>query len=466
MLFSYAQSREKELPKRASQFVTAAQILHTTTGIVLSPVAHQEYMHKSRLDREVQALIDAVTDEQSSQRVSKEIKRRVVTGKIPSAVGVAMTEAVEILGLQEGDLRITEVPLIVTIYPDQSAGSEGVVINVSGVKSLADALRLAWSKAYVSPHPAEPPRVASVVMRMPPAIATARVSRDADTIVVDAVEGWGRLVGTEETGDVFTLNADSLSFINRQVQTQEFMIARNERTQQVVKTSPFNASSQKITDDQVRGLAADLKRAGLSKAVFGLSNQKRWLLFIPQEHASQQIPEPAEQQESIAESFTDETEVEVVDLAEEEPASVAQEPAVQEESVEDFANEQEHSSSTPTQPEPVYTPQKESQQAQESPTQAKSASEHQAHVSRLGSELLEECLHTIEAAMREWLYDKDQPEEFGDLVARIASKRTVPYKQRVLSLWQIKRQGGFADPDAEAIRFGVETMQRFVREFS
>ncbi len=445
MLFSYAQAREADLPLRAAQFVAATQVLTTPTGMILSPQAHREFMVQYGVDKEVQDLIAAITDEESVRRVDAEIKRRIVTSKIPEELASAITEAIEVLGLQRTDLSIAEIPLVVVMYADISVRSEPVVINVSGTKALADALRLIWSKAYMSPHPHSIPSVATAIMRMPPVIATARARRSDTHVVIEAVEGWGRFVGTDETADEYVLSTQTMEITQKDVRAQESMIARNERSQQIVKTTPFNASGQKITDDQMRSIVADMKRMNLTDAVFGFSNQKRWLLMVPE---AKSIPKIHEAQ------FEPEAEVEVVDL---DITATTEEAPSQEDHV------QEEPSYEPPQ-EPIIDTTDEAP-AEKSP-HITSSEQAARHTQEVAQQLLESCFHTIELAMREWLYEKDQPEDFGELVSLVSNKRQIPYKNRVLSLWEIKRSNGFADADAESVRFGLDTMHKFLREFS
>ena len=67
--------------------------------------------------------------------------------------------------------------------------------------------------------------------------------------------------------------------------------------------------------------------------------------------------------------------------------------------------------------------------------------------------------------MREWLHDDDEPEDIPSLVDKVAKKRQVPYKQRILDLAEMREEGDFENPSPETVRFALDTMERFIKEF-
>lgn len=496
MLYSFQQAAEQaSLAEHTKQFVRAALQVPTPQGFVLGPQALSSYVDNLV---GVEELVGSVTDTSSVARVDQELRRRFLTGRVPEDVTQALVEALEVLGLDK-NLQVTDKPLIAFLSTDEPLAKPAVIINVIGKKSLADAIRTLYARLYTHPYPEATPNASIILARMPSAQSTAHVSLDEERAVVHAVHGWGLLVGTKEVSDVYELRLNG-SLQDKQVRVQDSMVYRNPRSGEVVQTRPRDASGQKITDDEARTLVLLTKKAGVSEAVFGLSHEQSWLLATPQAaQAKQPEVEPTPQ------LVQEEQEVSVV---EEEPARVEEEdaslePTLQEEvSTPQISTQQESDSrpeivivdleeedsaqeATPQQAatqqeaskqEVTPQPLEESQTRQEpstepvtSQTSAQQAAPQDAQecydaTKRTAQQLLTQALASIELTLREWLAE-DAPSEFEEVVKRVSARRQVPYKNRVLTLHEMSVQGAFSDPSPEAVRFALETLERFRREF-
>ncbi len=582
MLFSYTEALQQELPQRAHRFVRAAHALGQS-GLVLGPEALERYLDRSGTGKEVASLIEAVTDEPSQKRVDAEIKRRVVTGRIPDEVGTVLTEVVEVLGLHRQDMSVSEVPLVATLYTDAALRQDAVIINITGIKALADAVRQLWSRVFTSPYPSGPVKACIVFYRMPPVTVSARVTI-GQSITVRAGLGWGRLVGEEEVGDSYLVDGNTLRILDRNIGKQDSMVYRNPRTGEIARTAPRDRGSQKLTDDFVRRIAGDAKKCGEDAAVFGASAEKQYLLSFPSdsqpldrpapepEPEEQAVPEPAieivdldeqaapepeevpEAEELVRESVEEDVRSESVETMDfEEPETEPAEPEPEEPSVENPADEEEEPDieEEPDQEEEAEEPpadeedepeegldeetdeeipqdeedaeaydeedlddedaeeyeegdeeapqdeeseegdeeeyndedeeadEPEDEEADEDDEDEEadgddedeeadgdedmSASESLEETRNLATDMLNQALDAIERTMREWLRDDDQPEDFDALVQLVAQKRSVPYKQRILSLWEMR--DSFDDPAPDQVALALETAQRFVKEF-
>jgi hypothetical protein len=445
MLFSYQQATEAEgLPTHTKRFAHAATQVSSPQGLVLSNQAFQSFLDSYGVGAEVQSLIDAITDESSIERVEYEIQRRMVTGRIPDDVIEAISEAQEILSMDE-KLNVSDIPLVAVLSTDHPIGQMPVIINIVGKKALADAIRTLWSRAFKYPYPNGIPACSIVLYRMPPAHSTVSVDV-SEKVHVNAVQGWGRFVQASEISDEFILSEDG-NLISKDVRNQDKMVYRNPRTGEVVQTAVSEPSNQTITDDQSRTFTLQTIRVGCSQAVFGIGETKSWLMSVGdathQQTLNPDVLEPEVQEES-EEVYQEDPEIEIVEL-DDEPADP--EPSVEIE---------------PADPEPVFDdPMRGPADEPSQPSTVHGSYEKtmvQAEV------LLDHVYSTIEKILRGWLHG-DQPDAFDELVNRVSSKRTVPYKNRLLTLHEMKSQGAFSSPSPEAVRFGLETLVRFKNEF-
>lgn len=476
MLFSYQQAADGDLPEHTKRFARAALQANSPEGLVLGPQALASYVGGLH---GIQDLMDSVSDDASVSRVDHELKRRFLTGRVPENVTEALVEALEILGLDE-QLKVTDIPLVAALSTD--SGERHVIINVVGRKSLADAIRTLYARLYTHPYPQQTPDASIILYRMPPLEGTAHVTLEDDGAVVDAVRGWGRLVGVEEVADTYTLRLSG-ALVGKEVRAQDSMVYRNPRSGEVVQTRPRDATSQKLTDDEARSLVLTTKRLGASQAVFGFSDEDLWLLALREPATPQPVSDSARQEntrepeleETVQESEPpgpapaepeQESEIVIVDL-EDEPEQ--EEPHVE-------VGEPEESSVPEPQKEP--TPEADADELEEedgswSPTaiyeqsaatEDPDAAELHAASKQTASLLLDQALGSIELTLREWLRG-DQPDSFEELVKRVSARRQVPYKNRVLTLQEMREQGAFEQPSPEAVRFALETLERFRKEF-
>lgn len=447
MLFSYQQAVDvTTLPAHTRSFASAATQLNTPQGLILSSQAYKQFLSGYGLQTEVQSLLDAITDDESVTRVENEVRRRIVTGRIDKDTAEHISEAQEILSMDE-QLNISDIPLVAVLSTDHDIGEMPVILNIVGKKALADAIRTLWSRSFKYPYPNGIPECAIILYRMPPLLSTAHVRIDED-IVVEAVQGWGRFVQASEVADVFTFDLQA-QLHKKDIRNQDSMVHRNPRTGEMVKTSPKQADAQALTDSVAESLARNTRRVSVSSAYYGVSESSHWLLSVGKAAVLTSGSEP---QSSLQEAE------EVVDEVVEESAP-EEEVAIE---IVELDEEPEIEDSEPEviieQPEPV----KEFDDPLDSGEIVLDDSSDM--ISKLSEQLLVAIHQDIERILRDWLRT-DGPDAYADLIHAVSSRRVVPYKSRLLTLDEMRQQGAFSDPSPEAVRFGLETLQRFKREF-
>ncbi|MFT4250470.1 MAG: PEP/pyruvate-binding domain-containing protein [Candidatus Woesearchaeota archaeon] len=450
MLFSYQQALEAEqLCAFTRRFARAATSTSCPQGLIFGSSVFSRFLEAYGVGEEISSLINAITDEASVERVEHEIRRLVVTGRIPEDVVEGISDAREILSMDE-QLNVSDIPLVAVLFTDHPVGSLPVIINIVGKKALADALRSLWSRVFVHPYPSGIPRADIVLYRMPPALSCARVVVEEDGVRVFASRGWGRFVGSEEVVDTFVCSSSG-DIVSKDVRVQDKMVYRNPRTGEVVVSSVSDASSQAITDRIASSLALRVLRLGLQEAVFGVGEEKHWLLQVGSSLSQTAVSSSEEvvsyaaaeeetglEEEGVVSSDEETLAIEIVELEED---VVEEEP---EEEVHSFVSE----------PEEVI----------DDPMLGSVSRSGEEEVSRRCEELLEVVFESIRELLVDWLHSP-AADDFAELVGQVATKRVVPYKNRLLTLHEMRSQGAFSNPSPEAVRFALETFSRFKSEF-
>lgn len=486
MIYSYREAREQpSLATHTRRFVQTAEHVNAPEGLVIGPEALAAYVDGLV---GINDLLSSVSDAESVHRVDNELRRRFLTGRVPELMSQQLIEALELLGLDD-DLKVTDLPLVAVLSTDEPLDKPAVIINVVGRKSLADAIRALYARLYTHPYPDSTPNASIILYRMPPLLGTARVEVAGERATVDAVHGWGLFVGAQEVADTYSLKSSG-TLVGKEVREQDSMVYRNPRSGEVVQTRPRDASSQKLTDTEARTLVLLTKKAGLQEAVFGFSHDNRWFLNGSGSLEVTQQPEPVAAPPNEPEEEDASAEIVIVDMEEDEdssepevvastslPASDAEPaqtsqpaPPNEVEPVDDSQPAPEPEVTQQPQPapeipsEPVsHEPEMESAQPEEV-TSVTSATQAYEAAQLAAKEVLVAALDSIERTLREWVRG-DQAEDFEALVQQVSSRRTVPYKNRVLTLFEMREQGSFESPSPEAVRFGLETLERFRKEF-
>ena len=430
-------------------------------------------------------LLASVSDADSVYRVDNELRRRFLTGRVPELMSQQLIEALELLGLDD-DLKVTDLPLVAVLSTDEPLDKPAVIINVVGRKALADAIRALYARLYTHPYPESTPNASIILYRMPPLLGTAHVQVSGEQATVDAVHGWGLFVGAQEVADTYSLKSSG-ALVGKEVREQDSMVYRNPRSGEVVQTRPRDASSQKLTDGEARTLVLLTKKAGLREAVFGFSHDKRWFLNGSGLLEVTVQPEPVASPPSEPEEDVADAEIVIVDMEDEdsslseeevstslsssdfEPAQSSQpvgEPAAVVEDAQPALVDEREVATQPAVSSAVSDEVVVDEPEEESAAEVVSVSSAQSYdaAQLAAKQVLVAALDSIEHTLREWLRG-DQADGFEALVQQVSSRRTVPYKNRVLTLFEMREQGSFESPSPEAVRFGLETLERFRKEF-
>ncbi len=587
MIFSYAQAKELNLPFHAKAFLESSEM--APDGMVFGPQAMDLFLDSNGLREEAINLTKHVTDGESQKRVDEQIRNHIITAKIPDNLASAITEAVEVLSLEEDSLQIKKSPLIVILFCDNKIINNKVLINIVGRKELADALRVLWSRVFTSPYPPEDIKSTIVVYKMPLCDVTAQVNGYND-IVVRAGFGWGCLVGVDESCDEYHVKGSPSRVTEHMINIQNSMIAYNPRSGQVIQTKPSHGAVQKVNDSILSDIVRKHRKIHITKSVFGIAGNRVFLLDIPlsAKAAAESINEETaydnkqSEDDKTAEGImikdsghSEDSEEEIKDehiiIQPEEEAENISEGEVHEEAKEDAISTehsleyetQENISGEATKKETSYeeTPYKDKQYKNKDNTEeeisdeiivedyetqkectsvkeesdaqsiegyqgvedtagyeeaisgdesierdiqiidadddnttntriaygdennasigndekaseeisddniGKSSKQLRSDIKEQARRILDTCTKTIEARLREWLYNDDRYDDPMQVIEAVASKRLLPYKQRIITLFQMKEQRVFDDPSAEDVRFGLETVERFLREF-
>lgn len=447
MLFSYQKAGQEELPRHTKAFVRAANKMNVSHGVVISPQAFTSFLHESVYG--VEELLEAASDE-SSERVNNEMHRRIVTGRVHAEVAEVLSEAYDILCLDETVQEQREYKLVAVLSCDHPVSQSSVIINIGTRKALIDAVRMLWSRGFR--YPFTNTQLAILLYRMPALKATARATFENDVIRVEAGIGWGCFVDVIEVRDVYLVSQGML--VDKIIRTQDSAVYRNPRTQEIVQSKPLEASSQKITDRTAVDIASAFSRLQVESGVFGVSDSGIVLLNVI----------------GSAEAITTSSE-EIIPIDQTNPSPDAQIPVKPAENIEEpveisIIDIEEENTSEPFLEEEIIVAQPEELTVDDpfSDNEQNTSEESKQAIDKKAQEILLLAHKTILLRLEEW-FDASNPPGFEELVRLISSRRQIPYKNRILTLHEMKEQGAFESPSPEAVRFGLETVDRFMREF-
>jgi pyruvate,water dikinase len=267
--------------------------LAVPNGFVVCASAFSTFLGQSGGDELIRARMRALSteDDEELEHVSSEIRDMVLHGPLPSAIGDPIARAYNEMG-ESTPVAVRSSAISEDGENASFAGQHESLLNVSGVESVARAVRECWASFFAPRalfYRAErgdlaDVRMAVVVQEMVPAeisgvtFTVDPVQKRRDHMVIEAVYGLGEgIMSGLLTPDHYVLDRVTGSLIREFVatQTEAILCDKEGRGVQHVRLSPEEGAKRVLNDDQLSGL----REMGLSaEHHFGRPQDVEWCI--------------------------------------------------------------------------------------------------------------------------------------------------------------------------------------------
>lgn len=185
----------------AAMTAALAQSHAVAPGVVIPAQAMSDTL--SLRHEQIAALL-AVRDGTNDERVASELKRTIITLRVPDALSEAIDD----------QLRELKFPILVRLSPIDTIANPlapTIVLGLHDGKSVLDALRMLYAEMFTAENLAQntDEHRASVIMQsQPAAAATFRIIPLEENIVIEATQGLGAWVGYGEPDRFLITNGE------------------------------------------------------------------------------------------------------------------------------------------------------------------------------------------------------------------------------------------------------------------
>ena len=256
--------------------MTRAQI-PVPAGFIVTADTYHRFLEASGLRPTIQKLLSSLdyNDSTQLQRVSGQIKDRIVTVPVPQDIARAIKEAYRELG--GGPVAVRSSATAEDLADASFAGQQSTFLNVTGEDGVVEAVRGCWASLFearaifyrhdkgfdhLSVAIAVPVQ-RMIQSRRSGVMFTAETDTgDRSKIEIEAVWGLGEaIVSGETTPDNYRVDKDSLRILTKQVVEQERQLVRNPQADSGAEPNSWLPvpdelrQQQKLSDEQIVALA-------------------------------------------------------------------------------------------------------------------------------------------------------------------------------------------------------------------
>jgi pyruvate, water dikinase len=243
-------------------------------GFIVTADAYYHFLQENRLDAEIQRALDSINfeDQQSLERASQYIKKRMLQGDMSEQLARAITSAYDTLGEGRDVLVAVRSSATAEDLPTASfAGQQETFLNVTGKEHVLHSVKRSWAslfdaRAIFYRHENQYDhfkiRIAVPIERMIESDASGvmftvdPVTNDRSKITIEAIYGLGEMiVQGEVTPDHYEVDKHSLAILVKEIAGQTVKLVKHGAGNKVVAVVPEEQGAQKIPDATIIELA-------------------------------------------------------------------------------------------------------------------------------------------------------------------------------------------------------------------
>lgn len=246
-------------------------------GFIVTARAYAHFLDVNRLKAKMEMVLHGldVSDSAALERASKKARDLILTAPFPRDIANEVIHTYFTLDqgfVTHASVAVRSSATAEDLPAASFAGQQETYLNVYGEANLIESVKAAWSSLftaraifYRATHGFDHFKVAIavVVQRMVASEASGimftidPVSNDKSTIVIEAIYGLGELiVQGAVTPDHYEVEKGTLALKQKSVHVQDKQMVRKKHGVAVVPVAKRDGARQKITDAQIRELAA------------------------------------------------------------------------------------------------------------------------------------------------------------------------------------------------------------------
>lgn len=246
-------------------------------GFIVTADAYFQYLIKTGLNKKIDKMLKDVDPENTKalQATSRQIKHLVMDTPLPKNLQDAITDAYR----KMGDDVVVAVRSSATAedLPEASfAGAQATFLNMSGEHEVVHAVQRAYASLFearaiyyriINKYDHSKVALAVPIQKMVESkksgimFTVDPVNSDTTKIVIEA--GWGlgeAIVSGSVTPDRYVVDKASMAIANKELHTQTWKIVKAGHGDKHVPVPKNEQSVQKLSDEEIMGLAALAKR--------------------------------------------------------------------------------------------------------------------------------------------------------------------------------------------------------------
>jgi pyruvate,water dikinase len=271
-------------------------------GFIVSASAYAEFLNYNKLVPPIRLLLSDVTgkDSKKLEEVSRKIKSKILAAKMPTVLELEIKKAYRKLsGVGDKFVAVRSSATAEDLPQASFAGQQATFLNQRGEAQVIEAVKKCYASLF-EPRAIfyrirqkidhEKVKIAVPVQLMIQAeksgvvFTSDPVSNDSSTIAIDAGFGLGEaVVSGAIVPDHYLVDKKNLKIKNKEINRQEFMIAKIRGHDQKVTLSPVRARQQKLSDKEILELSKIARRIeshyGFSQDIeFAIADEKIYVV--------------------------------------------------------------------------------------------------------------------------------------------------------------------------------------------
>jgi pyruvate, water dikinase len=249
--------------------------LPVPTGFVVTVSAYDEFLEATGVRADLDLLIHLEKEEATRARRADEIRNLIAKTEMPHMIASAVADAYRDIG--QGPVAVRSSATAEDLAEASFAGQQDTYLNVQGEAHVLRALQNCWASLYgahavhyraTAGFGQSDVRMAVVIQQMVEADRSGvmftlnPVTNDTTQVLIEAVYGLGEAcVSGIVTPDMYIVEKDSGTVLDRQVQRQERQLVRravatpSEEFNEWIDVDPERWSAQKLSDQEIGRLA-------------------------------------------------------------------------------------------------------------------------------------------------------------------------------------------------------------------
>lgn len=244
-------------------------------GFAVTVASYNLFLEENGLRDGINTIIKTVDANNADQleKVSKQIQRKILDGKIPDSVG---KETLKAYGKLSGLLNKAQVAVRSSAtaedLPGMSfAGQQATFLNIKGGSNLMNSVRECWASLFTpraifyraqNKIPTEKVGICVIVQKMIQSQVSGvmftvdPVKNDRDRIVVDSVWGLGEMiVQGSVVPDHYVVQKDTFMILSKEVSDQSIQLTKSSGKTLEIEVPVKQRELQKITDEEIIKIA-------------------------------------------------------------------------------------------------------------------------------------------------------------------------------------------------------------------